>query len=82
MEKRFSAGKARWMKRSNAPTSLSQSTQPGGQTLSLAKYGSQGQSDMVMIAEFGNYAKTYPGFPEVPTIGWVYANLKIRFVDK
>jgi hypothetical protein len=61
---------------------LDQNTSPGGQPLSLTKYSSAGVNDMMLIAEFGNYNKNVPGHPEVPTPGWVYGNLVIRFFNK
>jgi len=63
--------------------SMSQNASPGNnQTLVLDKYASTGVSDMVMVNEFGNYASNQSGHPEVPTPGWVYANLHIKFIPK
>jgi len=62
---------------------LDQGANPGNnQTLVLDKYGSNGVNDMVMVCEFGNYNSHVPGHPEVPTPGWVYGNLHLRFVAK
>jgi hypothetical protein len=62
---------------------IGQNANPGnGQAVVLDKYNSSGANDMVMVGEFGNYNTHVPGHPEVPTPGWIYANLRIRFTPK
>ena len=57
--------------------SLSQQTHAGGSTLLVRPF----DGDLALIAEFGNYAAGR-GVPEVPTIGWTYANFQLRLYPK
>jgi hypothetical protein len=67
----------------NVLKSLDQDAQPGnGQTMVLQKYSSSGVQDMMMVSEFGNYNALHTSEPEVPTPGWLYANLHLHFIPK
>jgi len=39
-----------------------------------------GSSGLALVSEFGNYNN--PRMPEVPTIGWAYANFRLRLYPK
>ncbi|HEV8239119.1 MAG TPA: hypothetical protein VGS57_07120 [Thermoanaerobaculia bacterium] len=56
--------------------SLSQQTHPDGDTLLVQPY----EGALALIAEFGNYDAK--GLPEVPTVGWTYANFRLRLYPK
>jgi len=56
---------------------VSTGTSPSGRTLAVKPYGSGG---LALVAEFGNYNN--PRMPEVPTIGWAYANFRLRLYPK
>jgi len=55
---------------------LSQQLRAGDATLLVQPY----DGGLALIAEFGNYDAK--GLPEVPTIGWTYANFRLRLYPK
>lgn len=55
---------------------LSQQLHAGDATLLVQPY----DGGLALIAEFGNYDAK--GMPEVPTVGWTYANFRLRLYPK
>jgi hypothetical protein len=60
---------------------LSQQTFASDSTLRITPYGEGGKAGLALIAEFGNYSAGRH-VPEVPTIGWTYANFRLRVEPK
>lgn len=60
---------------------LSKETKPGNnQTLILEPYGSGNLAGLAMVLEFGNFLRQH--HPEEASIGWKYANLKVKLDPK
>jgi hypothetical protein len=80
----FDAGQAmanlRFLRNGVEVKNLSRDTFPADRTLLVSPYGSGNQRGLALVAEFGNYNTR--GLPEVPTIGWVYANFRLRLYPK
>jgi hypothetical protein len=60
--------------------SLTEQTFAPDRTLLVQPYGEGRDNGLALVAEFGNYATR--GMPEVPTIGWVYGNFRLRLYPR
>jgi hypothetical protein len=61
--------------------SFSLATQPGNnQTLIVKPFNAAGNTNLALIAEFGNYLNQH--HPEEATVGWKYSNFKVDMISK